>query len=134
MIAHDKNRFFEKAISVHINAEYLLEFLQGDEGLLAELATIFVQTLPDVKARLQFSVRSHDPLMLREVTHQLASRLGYFQAMELSDRARNLEQCAMANQLGDASQKVVQLIEGLGELVEELRQLTKLPLKEAEED
>ncbi len=119
---------------MHINAEYLLEFLQGDEGLLAELATIFVQTLPDVKARLQFSVRSHDPLMLREVTHQLASRLGYFQAMELSDRARNLEQCAMANQLGDASQKVVQLIEGLGELVEELRQLTKLPLKEAEED
>ena len=134
MIAHDKNRFFEKAISVHINAEYLLEFLQGDEGLLAELATIFVQTLPDVKARLQFSVRSHDPLMLREVTHQLASRLGYFQAMELSDRARNLEQCAMANQLGDASQKVVQLIQGLGELVDELRLLTKLPLKEAEED
>lgn len=120
---------FQKANRVRINSETLREFLQGDDELLAELATMFVQILPDCKARLRFSVRSNDALMLREVTHQLSSRLGYFHAGELSDRAKHLEQCGITNQLDGTGELVDLLIEGLDELVGELRQLTQLPLQ-----
>ena len=119
---------------MHINAESLKEFMQDDEDLLAELATMFVQALPDCKARLRFSVRGCDALMLREATHQLASRLGYLQAFGLSEQARHLEQCGMTNQLSGTRELVDQLIQGLDELVGELRQLTQLPLRNSEED
>jgi len=59
---------------VHINAESLKEFMQDDEDLLAELATMFVQALPDCKARLRFSVRGCDAVMLREVRWTPLSR------------------------------------------------------------
>lgn len=119
---------------MRINSETLREFLQGDDELLAELATIFVQTLPDCKARLRFSARSHDASMLREVSHQLSSRLGYFHAAELSDRAKHLEQCGIVNQFDGTGELVDQLIEGLDELVSELRQLTQLPLEIKEDN
>jgi HPt (histidine-containing phosphotransfer) domain-containing protein len=119
---------------VQINSESLKDFLQDDEELLAELATIFVQTLPDTKARLRFSVRSLDASMLREVSHQLSSRLGYFHASELSDRAKQLEQLAIQNQFEGTGELADQLIIGLDELLRELRQLTNLPLEMQEDD
>lgn len=119
---------------MHIDPESLKEFTQGDETLLAELATMFVQSLPDCKARLRFAVRSRDALMLREVTHQLGSRLGYLQAKQLSDLARTLEQRAIANQLEGTGEQIDQMIEGLDQLVVELRLLTQLALAEPEED
>ena len=128
------NEINQKSTRVHINTESLKEFMQDDEDLLAELATMFVETLPDCKARLRFSVRGCDALMLREATHQLASRLGYLQAYGLSEQARHLEQCGMTNQLSGTRELVDQLIQGLDELVSESRQLTKLPLRNSEED
>ena len=119
---------------MHINAESLREFVQDDDDLLAELATMFVQALPDCKARLRFSVRGCDAPMLREATHQLASRLGYLQACGLSEQAKHLEQCGITNQLNGTRELVDQLIQGLDELVGELRQLTQLPLRSSEED
>jgi HPt (histidine-containing phosphotransfer) domain-containing protein len=118
----------------HINAEALREYIQGDDDLLADLATMFVQALPDCKARLRFSVRSHDAGMLREATHQLASRLGYFQAEGLRELAKRLEQFGITNHLDGVRELVDQLIPGLDELVSELRQLTKLSLRNPEDD
>ena len=118
----------------HINSQALTEFIQGDEVLLADLATMFVQALPDCKARLRFSVRSHDAAMLREATHQLASRLGYFQADGLRELAKRLEQCGISKHLDGVRDLVDQLITGLDELVNEFRQLTKLSLRNPEDD
>lgn len=119
---------------MHINSESLKEFMQGDDTLLGEMATMFVESLPDCKARLSFAVRGHDPQMLREVTHQLASRLGYLQALELSQQVRQLEQRAINNQLDGTAPLVDQLVAYLEEVVRELRQLTGLPLLIREDD
>ena len=118
----------------HIDAASLKQFILGDDVLLADLATIFVQSLPDCKARLRFSVQGHDAMMLREAAHQLASRLGYFQAEGLRELAKRLEQCGITNQLDGMRDAVDQLTQGLDELVGELRQLTQLPLRIPEED
>ncbi len=118
----------------HINSESLKQFIQGDEVLLADLATMFVESLPDCKARLRFSVRGSDAVMLREAAHLLASRLGYFQADGLREQAKHLEQCGINGQISDARVLVDQLIKGLDELVSELRQLTQLPLRDSEDD
>ena len=118
----------------HINSESLKQFIQDDDVLLADLATMFVETLPDCKARLRFSVRGSDATMLREAAHLLASRLGYFQAEGLREQAKHLEQCGINNQINDARALVDKLIKELDELVGELRQLTQLPLRDNEDD
>jgi HPt (histidine-containing phosphotransfer) domain-containing protein len=128
------DEIFQEKTMPHINTESLKQFLQGDDVLLADLAVLFVQGLPDCKARLRFSVRSNNAEMLRDVTHQLASRLGYFQAEGLREQVKQLEGRGMNNQIADAGTLVEDVINGLDELVMELRHLTHLPLQIPEDD
>ena len=117
-----------------IKLEALERFIQGDEELLADLSTLFVQYYPDIEARLNLAIDNGDGESLRETAHQLKSRLGYFQAPVLVDCACRLETCGKTGDLDDADAILKTLFDGIRQLVSELRELTHLPLSLNEND
>jgi HPt (histidine-containing phosphotransfer) domain-containing protein len=111
-----------------INVDALRRFTAGDEDLLADLSTLFVQYYPDMTARLRLAIDSHDGSGLREASHQLKSRLGYFQASLLVEYASRLEEFGKLNQFQEANDLLQLLFQGIEEMLDELRDMTKLPL------
>ena len=99
-----------------IKLEALERFIQGDEELLADLSTLFVQYYPDIEARLNLAIDNGDGESLRETAHQLKSRLGYFQAPVLVDCACRLETCGKTGDLDDADAILKTLFDGIRQL------------------
>jgi HPt (histidine-containing phosphotransfer) domain-containing protein len=118
----------------HINRAALVTLMDGDDQLLAQLASMFAQTLSDCEARLRLAVDESNALSLRDTAHQLKSRLAYFQAEELHTLALRLERKGLANELTHASALVDELFLGIRELLNELRELTRLPLNVSTEE
>lgn len=107
----------------------LSEFYRGDEEMLADVATMFVQFLPDMESRLRLAVEDGDANSLREVAHQMKSRLGYFCASELQQTAAELENCGRENELDSAGDLLSGLLTGVHQLLSELRGFTRLSLQ-----
>jgi HPt (histidine-containing phosphotransfer) domain-containing protein len=125
---------FERQSMSLIKIEALAQFIQGDEELLADLSTLFVQYYPDIAARLNLAIDNGDGESLRETAHQLKSRLGYFQAPVLVDCACRLETCGKTGDLDEADAILKSLFDGIRQLVSELRELTHLSLSLNEND
>jgi HPt (histidine-containing phosphotransfer) domain-containing protein len=124
----------ERPIMPLIEIDALQQFMQGDEELLADLSTLFVQYYPDMAARLKLAIENRDCQLLRETAHQLKSRLGYFQTPVLVDFACRLEHYAKTGRFDDANASLEALFVGVRQLVDELRDLTQLPLCLSEND
>lgn len=116
-----------------IDPNALNNVTQGDDELLADLATMFVQFLPDMEARLRLAVESDDADTLRETAHQLRGRAGYFAAGSVVDLASKLEHNGRRGELKKAGELLDDLLVQVNEMVEELRSYTKLSLEIAEE-
>lgn len=106
----------------------LQKMTAGDEELLADVAVIFVRLLPDLKARLRIGVEHQDAGEIETAAHQLKSRVSYFGATELQEIAIEIETAAQVSEFGNVTQLHDQMLEGLDQLIDELRSLTKLSL------
>lgn len=107
--------------------------IQDDHEMLADLASMFVDCLPDMKARLRMSVFDNDAIELRENAHQLKNRLGYFGALSLQQLACELEECGRDNQLEGITELLNNLFSGVESMLSELRHQTHLSLEVAED-
>lgn len=117
-----------------INQIALNNFIQDDTEMLGDLASIFAQALGDSTARLNLAVDNRDASVLRETAHQLKSRLGYFSAAGLRELAQLVEMKGKQNQLNDVRPIVAELLAGIDEMMDELRELTGMPLAYATDE
>jgi HPt (histidine-containing phosphotransfer) domain-containing protein len=101
----------------------------GDLELLADLAIIFVQMLPDTDARLRLAVQSSNAKEISLVAHQLHSRFGYFGAKPLQELSRKIELSANRNDLANIADWYTEMRAGIETLLNELRSMTRLPLE-----
>jgi HPt (histidine-containing phosphotransfer) domain-containing protein len=111
-----------------INRKSLNEFMEDDPELLGDLSVIFVRALPDVLAKLNFSIENSDSDSLRESAHQLKSQLSYFFCESLVSRALELEELGRQDNTRDARTVATDLNRGIEKLLVELNQLTGLHL------
>ena len=74
-----------------IQAAEIEKVVGDDRDLVATLANLFVQLLPDVEARLRVSVSDRDADGVRMAAHQLKNRLRYFGATDLVRQSRAIE-------------------------------------------
>lgn len=117
-----------------IDQDELNNVIQGDEALLAELATMFAQYMPDMQSRLRLAVADHDVSALQENAHQLKSRLAYFGATTLREAAGDLESSESASSIHEIGGRVEQLLVGCRDLIGELNNLTGLSLRLDEDE
>jgi HPt (histidine-containing phosphotransfer) domain-containing protein len=117
-----------------IIAKSQLESITGDDNeLLADLASMFAQLVPDACARIRLGIENRDAQVLESISHQLRSRFSYFGASELQSLAREIETSSRANDLDGIEIKCQAMIDGIDQLIAELRQLTRLPLDVCED-
>lgn len=107
----------------------LEKMIAGDKQLLADLATLFVQLLPDMEARLQMANKNHEVDEIDFVAHQLRSRVAYFGANSLVQVARQLETAARSRDHDAIDAHLSELLDGIDQLLQELRVATQLPLE-----
>ncbi|WP_372894404.1 Hpt domain-containing protein [Stieleria sp.] len=107
--------------------------IAGDEELLADLATMFVQFLPDLEARLRLAIETQAASEVETIFHQLRSRVSYFGATSLQQMAKQVETQAQSGNLTDIEPSCDQMLRGIDELLVELRVLTRLPLEKSTE-
>ena len=117
-----------------INREALAEFVQSDEDMLADLASIFADLMPECIGQMERAVANDDSNTLREVAHQAKSRYAYFFCSPLVDIASELEKLASDNELDGTDDMLEQLRTGTIGLVEELASITGLPLEMAKQE
>ena len=112
-----------------IDHSVLDSIIDGDSELLADLAIMFFQMLPDTDARLRLAVQSSNAEEISLVAHQLYSRFGYFGAKPLQELARKIELSANGNDLTNIAQWYTEMRAGTETLLNELRSKTRLPLE-----
>jgi HPt (histidine-containing phosphotransfer) domain-containing protein len=112
-----------------IDQTALHSIVDGDLELLADLAIMFVQMLPDTDARLRLAVQRSNAKEVSMVIHQLYSRFGYFGAKPLQELARKIELLANENDFTSIPQRCTEMQAGIETLLNELRSITRLPLE-----
>ncbi len=100
----------------------------GDQELLADLSTMFAQSIPDSEARIRIAIENDDAVSLALTVHLLKSRLGYLGATDLYEIASSVEQDADLVDLHVIRKRCEEMFSGIDHLLEELNELTNLSL------
>ena len=116
-----------------VDQEALTQMTGGCDEMLADLATLFVQLLPDSEARLRLALENQDRNEIGMLAHQLRSRVAYFGATELSEVAVKIEHRLQDACLIGVGESCEELLAGIEELLVELRTMTGLPLETADD-
>ena len=116
-----------------IDQSALARIFESDEDLLAELSTMFVKMLPDIRARLRVAIEERDWEETEALAHQMKGRLGYFGATPLQNLAREIEVEAQQNSADGLAELYQNLFNGIVEMVDELSDLTKLDFQVSDE-
>lgn len=116
-----------------IDLQTLEKMTAGDSELLADVAVIFVRSLPELESKIRFGIENHEYEEIENATHQLRGRVGYFGARGIQEAARQLESAARQQELGDVENLYRKVFDGIDQLLEELRVITKLSLEVMDE-
>jgi signal transduction histidine kinase/CheY-like chemotaxis protein/HPt (histidine-containing phosphotransfer) domain-containing protein len=106
--------------STVLDREAALAFLQGDAGLLSELAHVFLDDLPCQLQRMQAALKQGDAQMLSRTAHYLKGAAGNFAAPAVSASATRLETAAATSDLISAAQAFEELETAIEQLTPEL--------------
>lgn len=101
----------------------------GDSDLVADLAIMFVQSLPELKAQIRIGIESGDVAEVESAAHQLKSRVSYFGATSLQEQSGQFENAAHAGDREKLAALHDQLFTDIDILIQELRTLTNLALE-----
>ena len=96
-----------------------LQHVAGDAGLLQELITVFVETLPQWQADLDRAVTQHDQPLAHRLAHTLAGSLRQF-GSPAAALAHSLEQTTVQGDFAQARSTLSELQTALQRLVPEL--------------
>jgi HPt (histidine-containing phosphotransfer) domain-containing protein len=105
-----------------------LRYCGGQETLLRGLVSAAIEQIPKLLRECRESVAGRDGDRLRRAAHTLKSTLGYFGALDLRQRAEELEAAAWEARFGAAAQLLDRLEPGIAAV---LRELEGSPEREA---
>jgi two-component system, sensor histidine kinase and response regulator len=107
-----------------VDREVALARVDGDEGLLADLAKLFCEESPKLLSAVQDAVAKRDTAALKRAAHSLKGSLSTFAARDATEAALRLEDLARAGELEGAEdayrllvaqlERLKQALEGLG--------------------
>ena len=117
-----------------IDSAALEKMIGEDEELLADLAVMFVQFLPDVEGRLRVGLETRDHELIQSVFHQLRSRVSYFGATKIQLFAKSIEERAREQDFDGIDEDCENILRDIEELIVELREMTRLPLERCQEE
>jgi two-component system sensor histidine kinase/response regulator len=95
----------------------LLDRLDGDRSLLAELLTLFREDSPGQIQAARAAISKRDPATLQRVGHTLRGALANLSAPAASRIAGELESMAMAGDIASAGSKLTELEEELARVI-----------------
>ncbi|MCH7403410.1 ATP-binding protein [Belliella kenyensis] len=96
-------------------------FAMGDEELFAEIMQDFVEAGKEDVIKLESGLDQEDFSKIREVAHQLASRLGQIKS-KLSEQAKDIEIAVKSDELEGVIEKTSHLISELKKLIADLEE------------
>jgi HPt (histidine-containing phosphotransfer) domain-containing protein len=100
-----------------------LSNIGGDENLLAELASIFLEEYPEILKSVRTAVGNNDGEALVYFAHALKGSVSNFVAMDAQSAARKLEQIGREGDLSDAPKALSELELALSRLTPALNDL-----------
>jgi HPt (histidine-containing phosphotransfer) domain-containing protein len=100
-----------------------LSNIGGDENLLAELASIFLEEYPEILKNVRAAVRSNNEEALVYYAHALKGSVSNFVARDAEGAARKLEQIGREGDLVDAPKVLSELESALSRLTPALNNL-----------
>jgi PAS domain S-box-containing protein len=105
------------------NFSEALSNIGGDENLLAELASIFLEEYPDILKNIRAAVGSNDREALVYYAHALKGSVSNFVVRDAEGAARKLEQIGREGDLADAPKVLSELESALSRLTPALNDL-----------
>lgn len=105
-----------------VDRKVLLTRLDGDEELLAELVTLFLESYGELTAELHEGIRNQAPMQLRTAAHALKGSIANFSEGPAFTLARELEHLGQTNDLSQAEAKFAALEQELAFLCLELQE------------
>ena len=93
-----------------INREMILDRVGGDEELLREITSIFLEEYPALIGEIQAAVVSGDLKRLERAAHSLKGSVANFGAQTATDAAYRLETIGRKGQVDQASDALADLI------------------------
>jgi CheY-like chemotaxis protein len=107
-----------------LDRELALARVDGDEGLLADLAKLFCEESPKLLFAVEDAVARQDAAALKRAAHSLKGSMSTFAARDATEAALRLEELASVGELADAEgayrllatqvDRLQQALEGLG--------------------
>jgi two-component system sensor histidine kinase/response regulator len=85
-----------------LDREMALARVDGDEGLLADLATLFCEESPKLLSAVRDAVAKSDAAALQRAAHSLKGSMSTFAARDATEAALRLEELARSGDLADA--------------------------------
>jgi two-component system, sensor histidine kinase and response regulator len=93
-----------------LDRELALARVDGDEGLLADLAKLFCEESPKLLSAVQDAVAKKDAAALKRAAHSLRGSMSPFAAREATEAASRLEELARVGELANADDAYALLV------------------------
>jgi HPt (histidine-containing phosphotransfer) domain-containing protein len=103
------------------NKDKMLEKLDGDEALLAQVIKMFLAGAPAHLAELRQAIAAGDAKDIQTTAHSLKGELGYLGVAEISQKARMLEEMGRSADLQGAKDLFQQFEAEVSNLIDWLR-------------
>lgn len=94
---------------VPVDRKGAVALLGGDEALLRQLASTFLESEPGMRAAVRAGVEGEDALAVEEAAHKLRGALGNFAAHAAHDWAKRLEHLAASGDLSRSRETLAHL-------------------------
>ncbi|MCH7415040.1 ATP-binding protein [Belliella sp. R4-6] len=107
--------------TVTIDLTDLKRFCMGDEELLSEVISDYLESTAKDITNLKSACQSEDYAQIREITHQLSSRLGQIKA-DASGRAKDIEVAIKDGNVENVIEKVEELIPQIQKVLAKLEE------------
>jgi PAS domain S-box-containing protein len=108
-----------------LDQDAALARVEGDVGLLAELASLFVSDCPAMQSAIHEALERQDSEALARAAHAMKGSVGNFAAKKAFDAALKLELMARRGDLTHAAEAAAALDEALRELCQALEEVVK---------
>ena len=92
------------------------ETVQGDEELLRELVSTFLDELPRLMQSMRAALEAHDAKSLQRHAHTLKGALGHFGAADSYETALRVEVCGRDGDMQNAADALPALEQAMAEL------------------
>jgi two-component system, sensor histidine kinase and response regulator len=106
-----------------LDRELALARVDGDEGLLADLAKLFCEESPKLLSTVQDAVKKRDAAALKRAAHSLRGSMSTFAAREATEAASRLEELARVGELVNADDAYALLVAQVERLKQALESL-----------